>query len=49
MINKQGISVEGWMNYVTSIPPKPILDQIQISALPYDFGEKISKSIINED
>ncbi len=49
MVNNEGVSVEGWMNYVTSIPPKSILDQIQISTLPYNFGKKISKSLINED
>ena len=49
MVNNEGVSIEGWMNYVTSIPPKSILDQIQISTLPYNFGKKISKSLINED
>ena len=49
MVNKQGISIDGWTNYITSKPPRSISNKFQISSIPYNFGEKISKSLILED
>jgi len=47
--NKNGIAIEGWLNYTTLIPPKINSSNFKISTLNYDLGEKITKSLMRED
>ena len=49
LASSKGISLAGWSNFSTQTIPADISDDFNISRLDYDFGEKISKSIFNNN
>ena len=49
LASSKGISLAGWSNFSTQTIPTDISDDFNISRLDYDFGEKISKSIFNNN
>ena len=49
MANSKGISIEGWKNFTNFLPPKLLPNNFQTTVLDYDFGNKITKSIIQGD
>ena len=49
MANSKGISIEGWENFSIFPLPKLLPNNFQTSVLDYDFGSKITKSIIRGD
>jgi ligand-binding sensor domain-containing protein len=49
IVNKNGISIEGWENFSISAPPKLISNNFKISVLPYNLGTKVTKSFVRDN
>lgn len=49
IVNKYGISIEGWENFSITPPPKLISNNFKITVLPYNLGAKVTKSFVREN